>query len=369
MIKMSNKIIKNKIGNFFDFISETNLTEKDFYENKGSYPVYSGQTENYGIVANIDTYKQNEPCVTFTTYGLAGKMFYRNGKYTIGRNCMGLLPKEEFKDKINLEWFSYKFQNLFYRLRIGDVDAQRSLNQILLKNIQIKIPDIKTQERQLKLYKNLQFVLNDVENRLNKLNELLSYKIEFESYIYEEKIKKVFKIIGGSGGLTKEFIYNNLPDSIDESIPILSSATIDEKSMGFVSRHSKLEGNNLLIFDAPAILVTRNGHHAGTMKYITNGEFTVNDHAYVLIPKENWIKKINLRWFVNQYQELFYNLVTSKIDNATFNKKYAGKQRIQIPDIKSQNKIAEKLFEIDTNIDKLKKSKEQIEGLIEYEIC
>lgn len=68
-------------------------------------------------------------------------MFYRNGKYTIGRNCMGLRPKKEYVDKISLEWFAFKFQNLFYRLRIGPIDGQRSLNRLLLENVQLSIPD------------------------------------------------------------------------------------------------------------------------------------------------------------------------------------------------------------------------------------
>jgi len=58
----------------------------------------------------------------------------------------------------------------------------------------------------------------------------------------------------------------------------------------------------------------------GSMTYIKEGRFTTNDHAYVLIPKKNWINKINLRWFTFQFQGLFQNLATSKSDNATFTK-------------------------------------------------
>lgn len=226
---------------------------------------------------------------------------------------------------------------------------------------------MKIQKGQLKLYKNAQQSLNEVENVLNKLNNLLNYKIEIVSQVSEVELKKLFYISGGNSGLSEEFIYNNQPANSSESIPILSSATIEDKLMGYVSRYSMPDGNNLKIFNGPSILVTRNGY-AGTMSYLSIDEFTTNDHAYVLTPKARWADKINLRWSINQYQELFYNLVTSKTDNATFNKNYAGKQKIKLPEIKIQNRIAKNLFIIDSNIDSLKKTKEKLEGLIEHEI-
>ena len=80
------------------------------------------------------------------------------------------------------------------------------------------------------------------------------------------------------------------------------------------------------------------------MTYIKEGRFTTNDHAYVLIPKKNWINKINLRWFTFQFQGLFQNLATSKSDNATFTKDAAKKQKILVPPKEIQDKIAEKLL-------------------------
>jgi type I restriction enzyme S subunit len=140
-------MICEEIGKIFDFIPETNLTEEYFYNHKGIYSVYSGQTENEGIIAQIDTYNQDSPCVTFTTYGSAGKLYYREGKYTIGRNCMGLRAKEEFKESINLEWFAFHFQNLFYKLRIGDPKGQKSLNKLLLERTKIEIPELEIQKK------------------------------------------------------------------------------------------------------------------------------------------------------------------------------------------------------------------------------
>lgn len=104
------------------------------------------------------------------------------------------------------------------------------------------------------------------------------------------------------------------------------------------------------------------------MTYIAEGEFTTNDHAYVLTLKSKWKDKINLRWFVFQYQDLFYNLVTSKSDNATLNKEYAEKQRIIIHDKTIQDNIAEKLLKIDKLEETIAILKRQIGDFKKYKI-
>ncbi|MDD5473174.1 MAG: N-6 DNA methylase [Candidatus Methanoperedens sp.] len=172
---------------------------------------------------------------------------------------------------------------------------------------------------------------------------------------------------GGNSGLTEEFIYNNQPNTEDEKIPIFSGATVQNNSMGLISEKACPNGKKLKIFHEPAILVVRKGK-AGNMVYLERGRYTTNDDIYVLTPKKEWKDKINLRWFTYQYQELFYNLVTSKSDNATFNKDYAEKQRIVLPDKNTQDRIAEVLLKIDGLLETLDTSNIQIKKLMEQEI-
>ncbi len=361
--------INDTIGNIFNFISETNLIEEDFYNHTGDYPVYSGQTENQGIVGKIDNYNQKLPCVTFSTYGSAGKIFYIEGKFTIGRNCMGLRPKDKYINKINLKWFSFSFQNLFYRLRIGDPKGQKSLNKLLLQRVIIKIPDIDIQERQLKKYENLSYLKKYLNKTLSNLcNATYFYKdYSVDSIVAIDKLNTFIDILGGNSGLTKEFIYHNLPEIEEEKIEILTGATLERTAMGFISKNAKPDNKKLKIFEGPALLVARNGY-AGTMTYISKGKFTTNDHAYVLTPKKAWKDKINLEWFMSEYQELFWKIVTSKSDNATFSKEYAERQIIKLPNINVQNKIVQKVHPFKNLINKLKSIENRIDKLLEYTI-
>lgn len=362
-------MISEKMCKIFNFLSETNIVEEDFYNHIGDYPVYSGQTENQGIVGKTDNYNQKLPCVTFTTYGSAGKLFYREGKYTIGRNCMGLRPKEKYINEINLKWFTFSFQNLFYRLRIGDPQGQKSLNKLLLKRVLVEIPDINVQERQLKKYKRLSNLKKHINKTVKELTSTTNfYKIYPEnSIIVRDKIKYFFNLVGGNSGLTEEFIYSNLPATEEDKIEILTGATLERTAMGFISKNAKPNNRNLKISKGPAVLVVRKGI-AGKMTYIQRSRFTTNDDAYVLVPKKAWKDKINLKWFISEYQQLFFNLVTSKSDNATFSKEYANRQIIKIPDIDFQNSFVRKIGYIEDVIKKLENIEKEIDELLEYTI-
>lgn len=362
-------VISEKICKIFNFLPETNIVEEDFYNHRGDYPVYSGQTENQGVVGKIDNYNQKLPCVTFTTYGNAGKLFYREGKYTIGRNCMGLRPKDKYINQINLKWFTFSFQNLFYRLRIGDPLGQKSLNKLLLKRVLIEIPDITAQEKQLKKYERLSNLKKYINKVVNELMQTTNFYKTYpkDSMVAINKTKTFINFTGGNSGLTEEFIYHNLPETEEDKIEILTSATLERTAMGFVSKNAKPKNKKLKIFEGPAILVTRNGY-AGTMRYISRDRFTTNDHAYVLIPKKVWKDKINLEWFISEYQGLFWKIVTSKSDNATFSKEYAERQTIQLPNIDDQNRIMQKLTQLRVLIQKLYVIENKIDELLEYTI-
>lgn len=362
--------ISDTIGNIFDFLPETNLIEEYLYNHSGNYPVYSGQTEGQGILGYIDSFIQHLPCVTFTTYGVgAGTLFYREGQYTIGRNCMGLRPKKQYTDKINLKWFPFVFQNLFYRLRRGDIQGQGSLNRLLLERQPITIPDIDVQLGQLEKYQTLESTKQGISGYIHRLTGIQHFATEYphSAVIAKDKLKLFMRFTGGNSGLTEEFIYHNSPETDSDKIEILTSATLEREAMGFVSQNATISGEKLKIFEVPAILVARNGY-AGTMTYIPEGRFTTNDHAYILIPQKDWRDKINLEWFCYEYQKLFFKIVTSRSDNATFNKEYAERQIIRIPEIAYQNAIVGKRKQAADMKDRLQHIENVIDDLLEYAI-
>jgi len=360
-------MFENSIGEFFDFVSEKNLIEEYFYEHAGAYPVYSGQTENNGIVAYIDSFEEDKPCLTLTTYGSAGKLSYRQDKCTIGRNCMGLRVKKKYEKEINMEWFSYKFQNLFYRLTIGDPKGQKSLNKLILENVKVAISDYSIQLRELQKYKEIEAIKKMIEKIIIEINNLGDTVQGVDVPKYSDIIKEFFSIKGGNSGLTEDFIYYNQPINNEDGIKIVSGSAKMQNIFGEISNLAKPAGKNLKIYTAPLIQIVRKGL-AGKMIYINEGKFVANDDVYVLIVKEKWKDKINLQWFAHEYQPLFYDLTTSKSDNATFNKEYMLNQKIKIPDYVEQKNISTKLTELTELKLSLEKIRVQCIHLIEYKI-
>ena len=360
------------IENFFEITrGSSGLTEEFIYNYYGKIPVISASSDKFFIFGYVDEKRIKEdiidfPVILIVRVGKAGVTQFLNlPKFVVTENVLVLYPKVEYRNEFNFKWLEYILRPLLTRNARGDIKGQRNISAEIIYRL-------KFNKKSLSYQKEVSELLKKAEKLYNKINNLLQFlpniEVKFEDMKGEYvKLSKIFRFIGGNSGLTEEFIYYNQPINDNDKIPILSGATLKANLMGYVSRNAKPQGKKLKTFKGSCILVARNGY-AGKMTYIPKGEFTTNDHAYVLIPKKEWKDKINLRWFVYQYQELFYNLVTSKSDNATFNKKYAQKQKIKIPDISVQNIIAEKLFKIDMIIEKLETLKKDINDLMEYEI-
>lgn len=141
-------------------------------------------------------------------------------------------------------------------------------------------------------------------------------------------VKKIFKSLSGNSDLTEEFIYNNINKSSEEYM-VLSSSTKKETRLGVVPLCKNNKGKNINVFkDEPGILVARNGK-AGKMTFLKKGNYTINDHAYILSLKDDFCKNnkletlsdkiLFLKYFVYRYQYSLYEYST-KNDNATWNK-------------------------------------------------
>jgi len=372
-----------KISEVFDYFPGNHgLTEEVIYRYQptsqgDSVPIFSGSKDNIVPVGVINKNARNNegkdieyfkgPCVILTKDGSAGLLTYKDqGIFTINHHACVLKTKNEWKDKIDLDWFAQQYHKKLYQYVTSKSD-NCVFSTEWFDRIPFVIPNLNTQNRQKEKKQKLSSIVNSIDNLIYLIKEVIANKIiEFTDGATDE-IQNIFQVKGGNSGLTEEFIYNNQPNNEEEKIAILSSATLDVNMMGYISRNARIGRKILKIFEGPCILVARNGY-AGTMTYIESSEFTTNDHAYVLTPKKLWKGKIDLRWFVYQYQKLFYNLITSKSDNATFNKEYAEKQKVKIPDIKIQNLTSNKLLIVDKLIMDLERAKTEIDELIEYEI-
>ncbi len=91
-------------------------------DNPGSYPVYSGQTKDDGIMGRINTYDYDVDEVLFVTTVGAKAMTptILHGKFSLSQNCLLMFPEHE---RIDLRYFHYQLFPIFFAER-GSIASQ-----------------------------------------------------------------------------------------------------------------------------------------------------------------------------------------------------------------------------------------------------
>lgn len=150
-------------------------------------------------------------------------------------------------------------------------------------------------------------------------------------------IKEVFKIHGGVSGLTEKVIYENQSKDPEKNIYVYSGATEKRFHLPKVNSNLIINEKRIKTFSKKNeyILISRKGK-AGYMQLIKDTNFTINDDAYIMQVKKNFIDKVNLDYFIHKYQKFFLNFVSSKDSNGTFSKEIAENYEIEIEEIETQ---------------------------------
>jgi len=123
------------------------LTKDYIGQNTGDYPVYSGQTENDGLMGEIDSYDFNfqYPVIFVTTVG-AKAMSTRlvQGKFSLSQNCALVIPRNA---KVDSRYFEGVLRPLFdYEKRSISLIMQPSLRFEDLNRFRVPLPPLPEQQ-------------------------------------------------------------------------------------------------------------------------------------------------------------------------------------------------------------------------------
>ena len=171
-------------------------------------------------------------------------------------------------------------------------------------------------------------------------------------------VKKIFDSISGNRGLTEEVIYENIINNNNNitQYEVLSSSLLEETKLGFIPKIEILNKEISVVENKNCILISRNGN-AGIMTLLNNSSnYTINDHAYILIIQNNEhtnkYKKLEvefLKWFIVKHQSTVIEYSTTN-DNSTWNKTNFFKDcKIELPSEKEVIEYA-KHFDLGTKI-------------------
>ena len=149
------------------------ISHEDIRQMPGTYPVYSSQTENDGVLGHIATYDFDGPHLTWTTDGAkAGAVFSRQGRFSCTNVC-GTMRQIKATTE-NIEYMRYALNLATYWFVRHDINPKLMNN--VMAGIRVPLPPIDEQNLIATFLKKeiakIDILLARIEDAIVRLNEL-----------------------------------------------------------------------------------------------------------------------------------------------------------------------------------------------------
>ena len=379
------------LKHYYDFEKGKNAalyTQEYIGNNLGDYPVYSGQTENGGVMGRINTYDYDIPECLFTTTVGAKVMTAKvlRGQFSLSQNCLIMKKIEES----SINFFLYALTALFdYEKSLIPSHMQPSLRIEDLKRYKLFIPSL---TEQLKIAEFLDRKCAEVDEMIGLqeqiIEELKAYKqsviteavtkglnpdapmrdsgIEWIGQIPEHWEVKRIKFIGkAENGLT--YTPNDVCDESEGTL-VLRSSNIQDGKLAFNDNvYVRSVPDSLKVQVGDIIICSRNGSASLVGKSaLVEEDIDASFGAFMMrFRSSNNSKYIHflLTATISHYKQLFTTTTINQLTIGLIN-------NIAMPfigDAAEQQAIADYLDEKCADIDSLIQTKlSKIDSLKEY---
>jgi type I restriction enzyme S subunit len=365
-------VFRAKKGN-----NASKLTKEFCGKIPGKFNVYSGQTENNGIMDSINFFEFNyeeNGCLFTTTVGAkAMTIKYLQEKFSLSQNCMIMFSKKDF---IYIKFFYYHLQPLFsYERKFIPDHMQASFRMedfyqfksaLPPKQEQEKIASfldekttkidelIKQKEKLIKLLKERkEVVINDaVTKGLNKNVKMKNSGIEWLGEIPEHwevmKITHIFNEIGSGttpNSSNTKYYNGNInwlqTGDLTDNIIFKTSKKITNKALKDYS--------TLKIYPKNSIVIAMYGATIGKVGLL-NIETTTNQACCVLSKSKKVLEKYAFYWFISSKKDIISMGYGGGQPNISQN--LIKSLKMQVPPLNEQKQIVEYIENEVSKIDK-----------------
>lgn len=164
---------------YFSYTKGSNgqkLTKTFIENNKGDYPVYSGQTENNGVLGFVNEFEFDYPFpLVFTTTVGAKFMTTKllKGKFSLSQNCLVMIKKRECTPSFFQYFLSFDFENR--RVLIPTI-IQPSLRMEDLDRMTIIVPPLSEQQQIVSFLDTKTSLIDSLIEKTQRKIELLKEK-------------------------------------------------------------------------------------------------------------------------------------------------------------------------------------------------
>lgn len=164
-----------KIKDYFKLIQGHQITDEELYLAEGDIPVLTGQNEVKGYWGNAIVSDDQLPVITYPTKGNHGDVYIQYSVFD-ANNTAVLIPKDEFKGCVNLEWLSFQLSHVFLNIQTSK-EGVSYLNKSLVEEVELDLPELSIQAEQLDYHNKLIKLKRILEERLQAIDSLLSKNI------------------------------------------------------------------------------------------------------------------------------------------------------------------------------------------------
>ncbi len=167
------------------------FTHEYIGKHEGAYPVFSGQTENNGVMGCIDSYAYElEACIFVTTVGakaMTPKVL--RGKFSLSQNCLIMHPTSS---SVDVDFFYFQLWPLFaYEKKSISSHMQDSLRVGDIKNFSGILPPM---DEQIKIRKYLCDAENETDTNIALAHSVIEKLQEFKQTLIAHAVTGKIKV-------------------------------------------------------------------------------------------------------------------------------------------------------------------------------
>jgi type I restriction enzyme S subunit len=146
--------------------------------NQGDFPVFSGQTENEGVLGKINSYDYDFNLVLFVTTVGAKAMTLRllQGKFSLSQNCALIIKKNEMAQN---SFYYYYLQRHF--------DFEKNRISLIMQP-SLRFEDLNTYKIYLPSYEEQTAIANYLDEKTAQINNLIANKQKLIELLKEERM-------------------------------------------------------------------------------------------------------------------------------------------------------------------------------------
>lgn len=334
-------------------LSRGKVYSKDFLrDNPGTFPVYSSQTANDGILGRIDSYDYEGEYLTWTTDGAyAGTIFYRNGKFSITNVC-GLikLKSKAVKLKFLYYWLSIEAPKHVYS---GMGNPKLMSNQI--SAISVPVPPIEIQEEIVKILDRFAEYAAELQAELQARKEQYEYYrnllLSFNPSASDDE-----PTLTTWGGHSYKIAWKPMGEvckNLDKMRKPITASKRKAGSYPYYGASGIVDYVDSYIFDGDFLLISEDGANllarSTAIAFPISGKNWVNNHAHVL-KFENLFTQKFVQYYINMIDVSKY---VSGGAQPKLNQENLNSILIPIPPLELQEKIVAILDRFETLVNDL----------------